>query len=76
MSLSPARLVRIGFGFLALAVCLGIWMSQVDALGVWAMLLAGVAFLAVLGLGEMVFRRVATAAEIRADLEDRVRNGN
>ena len=76
MSLSPAPFVRIGFAILAISLALSLWLGQAPSQGWWAALPAAIAFLAVTGLGELIFRRVATPAQIRADLEDRVHNGD
>lgn len=76
MTLTPAPFLRLGFAILALAVALSIWLGQALSQGWWAILAGMLAFLAVTGLGELVYRRVATPAAIRADLADRVGNGD
>ena len=76
MSLTPAPFVRLGFAILAVSVALSIWLGQAPHLGWWAALPAALAFLAIGGIGEAIFRRLATPAEIQADLADRVRNGD
>lgn len=76
MQLTPVPFVRLGFAILAVSIALSLWLGQAPSLGWWAALPAATAFLAVTGLGEVIFRRVATPAQIRADLEDRVRNGD
>lgn len=73
MTLSPALFARFGFALLAFSVALGLWLGQAPWLGWAALPLAGVVFLILTGLGEWLFRRLATEAERRADLEERVR---
>ena len=74
MNLSPAPFLRIGFAILGLGLALGIWSDASPTLGWWALPAGMLGFLAVTRLGEMIFRRVATAAEVRADLAERTRN--
>lgn len=73
---TPAPFLRTGFAILSVGVALAIWHGQAPGLGWWAALPAGLAFLIVSGVGEMLFRRLATPEQRRADLEDRVRNGD
>lgn len=74
MTLSPAHFARFGFALLAFSVSLGLWLGQTPALGWAAIPVAAVMFLILTGVGEWVFRRLATEAERRADLEERVRS--
>lgn len=76
MNLSPAPFLRIGFAILGFGLALGVWSDASPILG-WLALPAGMlGFLAVTSLGEVIFRRVATAAEIRADLAERTRQAD
>lgn len=76
MSLSPAPFLRIGFVILGLGLALGIWTGSTAALGWLALPAGGLGFLIVTGVGEALYRRIAPPAEIRADLEDRVRHSD
>lgn len=76
MSLSPVPFLRAGFAILGLALAFAIWLGFERGPGVVGMLAGLVGFLAATTVGERIVRRVATREENRADLEDRVRNGD
>jgi hypothetical protein len=66
-----AHLVRFGIALLAMLAAGALFMSWRSD---WVWLAAPAVFLAGDVFAEFVFRRLASAAAIREDLEDRVRN--
>lgn len=67
-----AQTVRLLIGAVAILLALCAWLALSP---VWlALAVAAVAFVAGSFIGEAVFRRIASAETVRADLEDRVRN--
>ena len=71
MSDVVAQALRLGFAAAAVAAALAIMFTWPT----WPGLIAGaIAFVTATALGDMIFRRLATPEQIRAELEDRVRN--
>jgi hypothetical protein len=72
--MSKATSARLILHLIALATAALAWWILVPASG-WLAALAAIAlFFGIGALAETIFRRLATDAERRADLEDRVRN--
>jgi hypothetical protein len=65
------HLVRFGIALLAMLATGALFMSWSSG---WVWLAAPAVFLAGDRFAEFVFRRLASAAAVREDLEDRVRN--
>jgi hypothetical protein len=67
-----AQIVRLAITLLALALAAWSWFALLPSWLAW--LAAAVIFLVGGAIAEAAFRRLASPATIRADLEDRVRN--